>query len=107
MHATKLDPLKIEIPERFNAAVHFIDRHLQEDRGNNIAIYYKEKKVSYSELQEMVNRTGNALRNLGVEIENRVLLILQLPLNKFLPFGLGKKVWSGNLAQPLFFWSEF
>ena len=77
MHTTKLSPPKIEIPEKFNAAVHFIDRHLQEKRDNNIAIYYKDKKITYLELQNMVNRIGNALLNLGVEIENRVLLILQ------------------------------
>jgi benzoate-CoA ligase len=71
-----MKPPRIEIPEKFNAATHFIDRHTKEGRGDKIAIYYKDKKITYREVQEMVNQTGNALRNLGVEIENRVLLLL-------------------------------
>ena len=67
---------KIDIRERFNAATYFIDRHIKEGRGDKIAIYHKDRKVTYRELQEMVNRAGNALLDLGVEMENRVLLIL-------------------------------
>jgi len=67
---------RIEIPETFNMATYFIDRHVEEGRGDNVAVYYKDRKITYRELQEMVNRTGNALLGLGVEMENRVLLIL-------------------------------
>ena len=70
----------ILIPDPFNAASYFIDRHLHEGRGENIAIEMahetKEVRVSYRELGEKVNRFGNALRQLNVRIEERVLLLL-------------------------------
>ena len=70
----------ILIPDVFNAASYFIDRHLHEGRGEKIAIEAVTEKedvrVSYRELGEKVNRFGNALRQLNVRIEERVLLLL-------------------------------
>src|SRR6266446_10364985 len=66
----------ILLPEQFNAATYFIDRHLQEGRGEKIAIEAEGVLVSYRQLWESVNRFGNALRQLGVRIEERVLLLL-------------------------------
>jgi benzoate-CoA ligase family protein len=66
----------IDVPDTFNQAEFMVDRHLKEGRANNIAIYYEDQKISYAELAAMVNRTGNALKDLGLEIENRVMLIL-------------------------------
>ncbi len=66
----------ILLPDLFNAATYFIDRHLDEGRGEKIAIEAGEARVSYRQLEEKVNRFGNALRQLGVRIEERVLLLL-------------------------------
>jgi benzoate-CoA ligase family protein len=66
----------ILLPDQFNAATYFIDRHLAEGRGEKIAIEADEARVSYRLLGEKVNRFGNALRQLGVRIEERVLLLL-------------------------------
>ena len=66
----------ILLPEPFNAASYFIDRHLQEGRGEKIAIEAEGARVSYRQLWERVNRFGNALRQLGVRIEERVFLLL-------------------------------
>ncbi len=66
----------ILFPDQFNAATYFIDRHLAEGRGEKIAIEAGEARVSYRLLGERVNRFGNALRQLGVRIEERVLLLL-------------------------------
>lgn len=60
----------------FNAAAFFVDRHLAEGRGDRTVFRYQGRRISYAELAERVNRFGNALGELGVEIENRVLLIL-------------------------------
>jgi len=68
--------LNFSIPENFNQSEFMVDRHIREGRGKNIAIYYKNKKITYEELFIMVNKCGNALKNLGVEIENRVLMVL-------------------------------
>lgn len=66
------------LPEIFNAATYFVDRHILEGRGAAIAIECGEERVSYAQLAERVNRFGHALRcRLGVEPGQRVALILQ------------------------------
>lgn len=65
-----------EANETFNQAQFLVDRHLIEGKGGNTASYYKNESISYSHLAEMVNRTGNVFKTLGVEIENRIAIIL-------------------------------
>jgi len=59
-----------------NAVTEFIDCHIQAGRGNRIAIRYGDERITYQSVYENTNRVGNALRALGVEPENRVLLAL-------------------------------
>jgi benzoate-CoA ligase family protein len=66
----------ISLPEIFNAASYFVDRNVLEGRGRKIAIECGDERVSYQQLLERTNRAGNALRELGVRPEERVLLIL-------------------------------
>src|SRR5947207_1835001 len=66
----------ILLPDEFNAATYFIDRHLQEGRSEKVAFECEGNIVTYEELSERVNRAGNALRHLSVRIEERVLLLL-------------------------------
>ncbi len=64
------------LPDEFNAAAYFIDRHMVEGRGPKVAIECGDLRVTYQELFERVNRVGNCLRKLGVRIEERVSLLL-------------------------------
>src|SRR2546425_4265889 len=64
------------IPDRFNAAAFFVDRHMVEGRAGRRALYHEDRIVTYGEIFESVNRVGNALLDLGVQMEDRVLLIL-------------------------------
>ena len=66
----------ILLPDEFNAATYFIDRHLQEGRGEKLAFECERSTVTYRQLGDRVNRAGNALRQLGVRVEERVLLLL-------------------------------
>lgn len=66
----------ISLPNEFNAADYFIDRNIREGRSKKTAIECGEVKVSYGQLFESVNRLGNALKGLGVRMEERVLLLL-------------------------------
>ena len=68
--------MKVDLPDFYNAATTFVDDNIAQGRGGEIAIYYQDEKITYQQVSERVNRTGNALRALGIEIENRVLLIL-------------------------------
>lgn len=70
------DLATVSIPDTFNIADYFIDRNLELGRGNNSAIYEDGRILNYEQLAEMVNRAGNALRSLGLDKENRVVLAL-------------------------------
>jgi benzoate-CoA ligase family protein len=65
-----------QVPDRFNAASFFVDRHVAEGRGGEVAFFHEEGELTFAGLQELVNRAGNALRGLGVEQEHRVLCLL-------------------------------
>jgi benzoate-CoA ligase family protein len=64
------------VPAIFNAAAHFVDRNVDEGRGANLAIVCGDTTLTYAEVQQGVNRCGNALRGIGVRPEDRVLLLL-------------------------------
>jgi benzoate-CoA ligase family protein len=68
--------LDVEIPETFNMATTLVDRHIHEGRGDHIAIYSGDQVITFAELLGRVNRTGNMLRNHGVEIEDRVIIFM-------------------------------
>src|ERR1051325_5390267 len=68
--------MTISFPEKFNMATYFLDHNLQEGRGDKVAVYYKDAQYTYADVERLTNRCGNALRALGVEMEDRVLLVL-------------------------------
>jgi benzoate-CoA ligase family protein len=61
----------------FNMAVPLVDRHVDEGRGDRPALRLEHRDVAYAELQEHVNRAGNALRAAGVQPEQRVAILLR------------------------------
>src|SRR5436190_21532108 len=63
------------LPAQFNVAAWFVDRNVAEGRGAAPAFLYEDRTLTYADVQELVNRTGNALRELGVEMEHRVLML--------------------------------
>ncbi len=67
---------QIVIPEKFNAASAFLESNLQAGRGTKPAIYYQGQTYTYAQIAELANRVGNGLRDLGVEEEQRVALLL-------------------------------
>jgi benzoate-CoA ligase len=69
--------LELNLPRRFNAAEYFVDRNVDEGRGEQTAILYEDQAYTYSQFLENVNRMANALSELGVGMENRVMLLLR------------------------------
>ena len=63
-----------ELPARYNAAETFIDAH-RGVRDSSIAIRCQGNSVTYGDLASNVDRCGNALRQLGVGIEQRVMIL--------------------------------
>src|SRR6266536_4066244 len=68
--------MTLDFPERFNMADYFLYHNLEEGRENKVCLYFEEQTFTYGDTVRLSNRTGNALRELGVEIEDRVLLVL-------------------------------
>ncbi len=81
MESIRVDPTssapRLLIPRLYNATADLVDRHLAEGRGSKIAYIDDAGTLTYAGLAEKVNRAGNALRALGVRMEERVLLVLQ------------------------------
>ncbi|UCG05761.1 MAG: AMP-binding protein, partial [Desulfobacterales bacterium] len=69
--------LELNLPRRFNAAQYFVDRHVDEGRGEQTAILYEDQSFTYRQFLENVNRTANTLTELGVGMENRIMLLLR------------------------------
>lgn len=65
-----------EIPDRFNAAAYFVDRNVELGRGASTAIECGDERLTYADVLAAVDRFGNALRALGVGVEQRVVLVL-------------------------------
>ena len=65
-----------DAPEVFNAAVYFVDRNVELGRGAKTAIEFGERHLSYADVQTCVNRCANALASLGLELEQRVAILL-------------------------------
>ena len=68
--------MPVEFPERFNMADYFLYHNVEEGRDNKVCLYFKDETYTYGDAARMSNRTGNTLRELGVEMEDRVLIVL-------------------------------
>jgi len=66
----------LELSGRMNAAEVFIDSHMAQGRGDRPAILCGDTTVTYRGLYEAVNRAGNALKDLGVRMEERVAILM-------------------------------
>src|SRR5438105_8098392 len=67
---------EVVIPDQFNAATFFVDRNVAEGREDKVAILSGDREITYRQVLENVNRTGNMLRQFGVQPEQRVMLLL-------------------------------
>jgi benzoate-CoA ligase len=65
----------LEVPERYNVST-LLDRNLEAGRGERVAIRCGDEEVTYGGLLERACRAGRALRALGVQPEQRVLMVL-------------------------------
>jgi benzoate-CoA ligase len=68
--------MTVVFPERFNMADYFLYHNLEEGRENKICLYFEDRTWTYGETARLSNRAGNALREAGADIEDRVLMVL-------------------------------
>ncbi|MDE3074410.1 MAG: AMP-binding protein, partial [Chloroflexota bacterium] len=63
-----------QLPDQYNASQTFVDDNLK--HPDALAVRCEGKSYSYGQVAELVGRAGNALKELGVRMEDRVLLLL-------------------------------
>src|SRR6266699_715490 len=57
-------------------AYYFLYHNLEEGREHKTCLYWEDQSWTYGETARMSNRAGDALREVGVEMEDRVLIVL-------------------------------
>jgi len=60
----------------FNAADYFLDRNIRQGRGHKIAVYTEYRNYTYNDIQKMTNKTANALRELGLQFDDRIMILM-------------------------------
>ena len=68
--------MEVSFPERFNLADYFLDARIRESMGARPAVAVGEEEWSYQDVFEMSNRAGDVLRSRGIDMEDRVLMLL-------------------------------
>jgi benzoate-CoA ligase family protein len=86
-------------PDEFNVSTYFVDRNILEGRGESVAIECDAQQVTYAQLLDRTNRVGNALLELGVRPQERVVILLHdIPEFLYSFFGAIK---IGAVAVPI------
>ncbi|MDI3328958.1 MAG: acetate--CoA ligase [Alicyclobacillaceae bacterium] len=89
---------------KVNAAYEAIDRHVDEGRGDRIALLYSDanRRESYTfrNLRNLSNQFGNVLRGLGVKKGDRVFIFMPRSPELYVAFLGALKV--GAIVGPLF-----
>ena len=66
----------VEVPSALNIAAEYVDGAVSAGHGERTAYIHGGQRITYADLQGRVNRAGNVLAALGVEIEQRVAVLL-------------------------------
>lgn len=66
----------VEFPSELNLSVEYVDRNVEEGRGDDLAILYRDERYTYREVLQNVSKAAHLLCELGLEPEQRVLLML-------------------------------
>jgi non-ribosomal peptide synthetase component E (peptide arylation enzyme) len=109
---------KIDIPRDYNAAHDLIERNLQAGRGDKPAFIDDLGTYTYSDVASRSSAFSNVLRDLGIEMEQRILLCLHdtidfptvflgaikagavpIPVNTLLPQATTEYMLSDNRAR--------
>jgi 4-hydroxybenzoate-CoA ligase len=84
---------------RYNAVTDFVDTNVARGLGDKIAFVDPERSLTYGDLQARSIRFANALRELGVEHEQRVALLLNDTVDY--PVAFWGTIRTGAIAIPL------
>lgn len=66
----------VAIPDEINIASVYLEQNIVRGLGDKIAVYFRDETYTYNQIASLSNKVGNVLKDLGVEVENRVLLVI-------------------------------
>ena len=69
-------PPQVNVPDVLNTAGEYVDGAIAAGHGDRAAYIFEAERVTFADLQKRMNQVGNALAALGVEIEQRVAILL-------------------------------
>ena len=67
---------KPQFPEQFNLAEYLLEHNLAAGRGGKVALRWKDEQFTYAQLSSASSRLARAFVDLGLAMEQRVLLAL-------------------------------
>ncbi len=89
---------------KINIAHEAIDRHVESDKKDKVALYYKDElrkeQYTFKELMQLTNKAGNMFRQLNVAKGDRVFIFM--PRSPELYFCLLGAIKVGAIVGPLF-----
>lgn len=68
--------MNVSFPEHFNMADYFLYHNLDEGRENKVCLYFEDQTWTYGEIAALANQSGNVFRDVGIGIEDRLLIVL-------------------------------
>src|SRR5437773_9506385 len=68
--------MAFEAPEQFNIADYFLDARVREGKGDRPAVLTDAATFTYRAIAALANQFGHALREAGVQPEQRVMIAL-------------------------------
>lgn len=69
-----IPPEYADLPDELNLTEEILDINIKQGRGDNPAIKFMDKTLTYQQVYDSVNKLGNSLKDLGVEPLDRVAL---------------------------------
>ena len=69
--------LDVRISEDLSLTSYFLEHNLEAGRADKVAAYYLDQIYTFRDLCALTNKLGNVLKQFGVGLADRVLLVLQ------------------------------
>ncbi len=91
--------VNIDLPEHFNIADYCIAPNLTPDRINRPFMVCEDQTLTYGDLDKGSQRAGNAFRKLGLQPEQRVMLLMMDTLQ--FPVCFWGAIRAGGVSVPV------
>ncbi|QLE54754.1 benzoate-CoA ligase family protein [Nostoc sp. TCL26-01] len=94
-----MDNISAQLPPVFNVAAYFIEGNLAQGQKDKIAFYYQDETYTYAQVNSFVRRSARLLSHLGLELENRVAILV--PDTPEFVFAFWGAIWLGAIPIPI------